>query len=62
MGEDADNNPVAPVTEVGTMGAEAAEAPPIWKPALKEAGWAFAAAAIAGSIPLNFLSEKDAGT
>ena len=41
MGEDSDNNPAAPVTEDATMGAAAAEAPPIWKPALKEAGWAF---------------------
>ena len=47
MGEDADNNPVAPadVLEDCTMGTEEAEARPIWKPALKEAGWAFAAAA-----------------
>ena len=29
MGEDADNNPAAPVPEDGTMSAEAAEAPPI---------------------------------
>ena len=50
MGEDADNNPAAPVPEDGTMGAEVAEAPPIWKPALKEAGWAFAAQYLSAEV------------
>ena len=57
-GEDADNNPAAPVTEDGTMGAAAAEAPPIWKPALKEAGWAFAAAAALLSLVYALAFEQ----
>ena len=58
MGEDADNNSAEPVTEDGTMGAEAAEAPPIWKPALKEAGWAFAAAAALLSLVYALAFEQ----
>ena len=50
MGKYAANIPAAPVSEDGTMSAEAAEAPPIWKPALKEAGWAFVAAAMLLSL------------
>ena len=58
MGKNADNNPAAPVPEDGTMGAEAAEASPIWKPALKEAGWAFAAAAVLLSLVYALAFEQ----
>ena len=46
MDQDTDNNPAAPLPEDSTMGAEEAGTPPAWKPALKEAAWAFLAAAL----------------
>ena len=58
MGKDADNNPAAPVPEDGTMSAEAADAPPIWKPAFKEAGWAFSAAAVLLSLVYAIAFEQ----
>jgi hypothetical protein len=52
MGKDADNNPAAPadMSEDCTMSVEEAHAPPIWKPALKEAARAFAAAVVLLSL------------
>ena len=58
MGEDVDNNPTASVSEDGAMSAEAADYPPIWKLALKEAGWAFAAAAVLLSLVYAFAFEQ----
>jgi hypothetical protein len=56
MGKDAGNNPGVP--EDGTVSTQAADAPPIWKPALKEAGWAFAAAAVLLSLVYAFAFEQ----
>ena len=58
MGEDADNNPAAPVPEDGTISTAAANTPSVWKPALKEAGWAFAAAAVLLSLVYALAFEQ----
>ena len=60
MGKDADNNFAAPadVPEDCNMSAETADGPPIWKPALKEAGWAFAAAAVLLSLVYALAFEQ----
>ena len=58
MGGDADNNPTVPVGKDGAMRADAADSPPIWKPALKEAGWAFAGAAVLLSLVYTFAFEQ----
>ena len=54
MVEDGDTNRTEPVPEDDTMGAEELDTPPIWKPALKEAGCAFVAASyLCASITLT---------
>ena len=60
MGKGTDNNPLAPadVPEDDTIGAEEVDTPPIWKPALKEAGWAFVAAAVLLSLVYALAFEQ----